>query len=115
MAIIAILATSLTQARLNTFIEPGPEHVSGRGFCIEYNIPANSLLQGYFEVDPSGVTPSAANPSPPRVMVSIYDGANDVPFTKQDVVGKVNFSFRTRDIAMVHQFCFRLGARRGIT
>lgn len=61
----ALAFASLALADLQFDLEPGVEHVSGRGLCIDHRIPANSLVTGAFFAEP------ISGASPPRILATV--------------------------------------------
>lgn len=51
--ICSCLLPTLCLARLSFDVESSVEHYGGRGQCLIYRIPGNSLVTGYFKVKPN--------------------------------------------------------------
>lgn len=95
------LASALNDARpLNFKVEATAEHYGSRGVCIEYKIPADSLVTGYVHI---------TNPHPTvRASVLIYDKKKGgQPFSQPDLNGDARFSFRSQSTDAQYEACVR--------
>lgn len=69
LLLLLLLSIKLALGELSFALEPGPEHVSGRGMCIEYRIPANSLVTGSFFAEP--IIPPQPGAPTPRIIATV--------------------------------------------
>ena len=83
---------------MNYRVEATAEHYSSRGFCLSYDVPADSLVTGYYIV---------SNPhANVRVSAFIYEGGNQ-PFSQNELNGEARFSFRSKSEPAVYEACVR--------
>lgn len=99
-AVVPVAAGDAIRERAVRFkVEAHADNYLGRGFCVSYQVPGNSLVTGYVQVN----NPHQAV----RAAAVIYEGINQ-PFSRQDMTsGEAAFSFRSRAEASLYEACVR--------
>lgn len=80
------------------------EHYTPRGRCVLYKIPGHSLVTGKV----TGMPPNNG-----RIGVYAYDTQGNQPFSRPDLNGEVDFSFRSADTPTEYEICLRMNAQTG--